>query len=184
MALPAAKARKHELRLRARSDARTGDAQALHALLLELRELRNCSVIACYAALADEVSIDAVIRALATRDVAAVFPRVDGGDLIFHRVALDQLEPGAHGLREPRAGSSDVGASTIDAFLVPGLLFGRAGERLGRGGGHYDRALAGARPDAPRIGLCYAHRLVSELPVEEWDVSMDVIVTDREVHRP
>jgi 5-formyltetrahydrofolate cyclo-ligase len=76
-----------------------------------------------------------------------------------------------------------VSVAEVDVFLVPGLLFDRAGHRLGRGGGHYDRLLRGARRTALRAGICYAERLVAEVPAEERDVSMDVIVTESEVLR-
>ena len=72
----------------------------------------------------------------------------------------------------------------VDLFVVPGLLFDRAGRRLGRGGGHLDRLLGRARKDAARVGLCYAQRVVQELPAAPWDVAMHVVVTDREVIRP
>ena len=50
-------------------------------------------------------------------------------------------------------------------------------------GGHYDRLLQRSRPDALRIGLCFASYLVGEVPVAEWDVPMHLIVTEDEVIR-
>jgi len=68
--------------------------------------------------------------------------------------------------------------SKIDVFLVPGLAFDRAGRRLGRGGGHYDKALAEAR--GLKIGLAGSHQISNEaLPEESHDVRMDAVVTER-----
>ena len=72
----------------------------------------------------------------------------------------------------------------MDVFLVPGLLFDRAGRRLGRGGGHFDRLLARACPGALRVGVCVAERVVDELPEGPWDVRMHRIVTEHETLRP
>ncbi len=66
----------------------------------------------------------------------------------------------------------------IDVFLVPGLAFDRSGRRLGRGGGHYDRALA----DAPgwKIGLAGSYQISNEdLPEEDHDIRMDAIGTEQ-----
>jgi 5-formyltetrahydrofolate cyclo-ligase len=81
---------------------------------------------------------------------------------------------------EPAPGARAVRADLVDVFVVPGLLFDRAGRRLGRGGGHFDRLLACARPDALRVGVCPAERLVDELPEDPWDVRMHRVVTEHE----
>jgi 5-formyltetrahydrofolate cyclo-ligase len=66
-------------------------------------------------------------------------------------------------------------------ILVPGRAFDRAGTRLGRGGGAYDRILAGLQ--APKIGVAFACQLVENLPREPHDVPMDAVVTSREIIR-
>ena len=70
----------------------------------------------------------------------------------------------------------------IDVAIVPGLGFTAAGERLGQGGGWYDRVLASLRPDAVIVGVCFDEQVVDELPVEAHDVRCHVVVTDRAVH--
>lgn len=65
-----------------------------------------------------------------------------------------------------------------DVVLVPGLAFTASGERLGQGGGWYDRFLLGVRPDCTTIGVCFREQLVAELPVEPHDIRLDVVVTD------
>ena len=68
--------------------------------------------------------------------------------------------------------------SDIDLFLVPGLAFDRMGRRLGRGGGHYDRALAKAR--GLKVGLAGSYQIWSEdLPEEAHDIRMDAVSTER-----
>jgi 5-formyltetrahydrofolate cyclo-ligase len=65
-----------------------------------------------------------------------------------------------------------------DLVLVPGLAFSRDGHRLGRGGGFYDRLLAGRARDAAKIGVGFASQLREDVPRAEHDVILDAVVTD------
>jgi 5-formyltetrahydrofolate cyclo-ligase len=78
---------------------------------------------------------------------------------------------------------ADVEPSWPDVVIVPGLAFTTAGDRLGQGGGWYDRFLSKVRPDCTTIGVCFAEQIVDALPVEAHDVSMDHVVSDRGVLR-
>lgn len=82
------------------------------------------------------------------------------------------LTPGAAVLPE-----HDPDPATVDVVVVPGLAFTRRGDRLGQGGGWYDRFLAGLRPDAVTIGVGFREQLVDHLPVEPHDVRLHQIVT-------
>jgi 5-formyltetrahydrofolate cyclo-ligase len=163
-------ARKAELRAQARrirAGDRTAATESATRRLIELPELAGARTIALYSAIGDEVRLEAFAAWCRARGARTVQP-VQAG------VALEMVLDG---------GDERVAVSEIDAFVVPGLLFDRACRRLGRGGGHYDRLLAGARADASLIGICYAERVVDELPEEPWDVAMDVVVTDAFVLR-
>ena len=81
------------------------------------------------------------------------------------------------------APEADVGTTWPDVVIVPGLAFTAAGDRLGQGGGWYDRFLSVARPDCVAIGVCFNEQIVDALPTEPHDVTMDVVVTDRGVLR-
>lgn len=78
---------------------------------------------------------------------------------------------------------ADVDPTWPDAVIVPGLAFTAAGDRLGQGGGWYDRFLSEVRADCVSIGVCFVEQLVDALPVEPHDVTMDHVVTDRGVVR-
>jgi 5-formyltetrahydrofolate cyclo-ligase len=68
----------------------------------------------------------------------------------------------------------------VDAILVPALCFDARGFRIGYGGGYYDRLLP-SLPRARRIGVCYDHELLGELPVTRGDESVHAVVTDARV---
>jgi 5-formyltetrahydrofolate cyclo-ligase len=75
----------------------------------------------------------------------------------------------------PRLGAAAVG--TADVVIVPALAVSRDGQRLGRGGGYYDRALLLARPDAVVVAVVFDEELVDELPTEAHDRRVAVVVT-------
>ncbi len=72
----------------------------------------------------------------------------------------------------------DVDASWPDVVVVPGLAFTHGGDRLGQGGGWYDRFLLAIRDDCTTVGVCFAEQIVDTLPTEPHDVPLDHVVTD------
>ena len=71
-----------------------------------------------------------------------------------------------------------VNPEDLDMVLIPGIAFDRHGNRLGFGKGYYDRYLKTTPPQ--RVGIAYSFQVSSEeLAVEEWDESVDWIVTER-----
>lgn len=83
------------------------------------------------------------------------------------------LEPGPHGHLQPPADAEEV---TPDVAFVPLLAFTADGERLGQGGGHYDRWLE-ANPSAVPIGLAWDCQLTETLPLESHDRHLRAVVT-------
>ena len=71
-----------------------------------------------------------------------------------------------------------VSNGAIDCILVPGLAFDKAGNRLGRGLGLYDRFLGKLAPGVAKIGLAYAFQIVPAVPTEECDQRLDLVLTD------
>jgi len=71
-----------------------------------------------------------------------------------------------------------------DAVLVPLVGFDPCGFRLGYGGGYFDRTLAAARPRPYAIGLGYEDSVLPTIFPQPHDIPMDLIVTDRGIHRP
>lgn len=87
----------------------------------------------------------------------------------------EDCRPGRFGIPEPAPELPAVPPDALDLVLVPGVAFDTAGRRLGRGGGFYDRLLAGHR--GVRVGACFGPQFVAELPAEPHDVGMSYLVT-------
>ena len=132
--------------------------------------------VALYCALPDEPATDEVLaRWASTRRV--VLPRVEGDAMRFYACRPDALVFGAFGILEPQ-GERPCPAGEIDLVVCPGVAFTADGRRLGRGRGYYDRYLGDPAFRGFRVGVCYAHQLVDDLPVEPHDVFMDYVITN------
>lgn len=110
---------------------------------------------------------------------AVAVPAWDRDARTYFWAALDPdapLESGPLGIPQP-AVPRRVAPDAIDLFLVPGVLFDRAGTRLGHGAGHLDRLLAPRRPDATVLGLARPWQIVAEtLPREPHDAAVDRVL--------
>ena len=89
----------------------------------------------------------------------------------------DDLRPGVFGIPEPLDTCPVVGKGEIDLILVPALCYDLSCQRLGQGGGYYDRYLAdyGGRT----VGLCRERLLQEKLPVEAHDRAVDLVLTEK-----
>jgi 5-formyltetrahydrofolate cyclo-ligase len=152
--------------------------------VLALAEFERADRVAAYVALDDEVPTDAVVDAVLARGRALLLPRVVGDRLEFAAIAdRAQLRPGGHGVLEPLAACAATALTASDLVLVPGLAFDRGGRRLGRGGGHYDRAFAAARVQPFRVGIAFSFQLVASVPAGRLDRPVDAIATEAEFVR-
>ena len=143
-------------------------AAALQVALADL--LRTSTRVAAYISVGTEPSTRELLRPGWLLPVL-----LPGGDLDW--IAYDgRLAPAARGLVEPVGDRLGVGAvTTCDLVLVPALAVDRRGHRLGRGGGSYDRALAGA--PGLTVALLHDGELVDQVPVEPHDIAVRAAVT-------
>ncbi|MBE6378750.1 MAG: 5-formyltetrahydrofolate cyclo-ligase [Lentisphaerae bacterium] len=139
-------------------------------------------------------TVAAFIRLGAEPDLSALFcgkqlllPRFNSDSGVYEMVAAEDLKrdllPGKFGIPEPLPTLPAVDSSFLASqvlFLVPAVACDRFGNRLGRGGGFYDRLLSGVK--VPPVAVIYSCQLSeTPLPGTEHDVSMGWVVTEREV---
>lgn len=91
------------------------------------------------------------------------------------------MDANQYGILQPRKASSALDADAMDIIFTPLVGWDTAGNRLGMGGGYYDRALAEA-PDTLKVGLAHHCQQVSGLEPATWDVAMDYIATDTNLY--
>ena len=147
--------------------------------------VRSARRVALYAALPDEVPSRPLFDALIALGKPCLFPRAQEAHALgFARVAdWNELRPGRYGVLEPPAQAAVIRPEAGDLVLVPGVAFDRAGVRLGRGLGFYDRAFPASAPSAPLlIGVAYQIQLVDALPRVETDRRVDAVITELGLH--
>lgn len=159
------------------------------SLLETLPELRDAQHLLLFRSLPSEIDTGALLAGALARGREVWCPRIEGPAVSFRRVREGiSWRVGVFGTLEPDA-TEALPAAGFPAgravVVVPGVAFSPRGDRLGRGGGHYDRAL-GSPPllgSARSIGFAFDLQIVDEIPVEPHDVRVDVVVTEKRILR-
>ncbi|MDP8237374.1 MAG: 5-formyltetrahydrofolate cyclo-ligase [Candidatus Erginobacter occultus] len=152
-------------------------------------EYRTAASVFCYLDHGHEVETSEIIAAALREGKRVAVPLVETGGEGIRAVAIRDLEkdlaPGFRGIREPvdRSGTG-VDPRELDLAVVPGTAFDLSGNRLGRGGGHYDKFLPRFRDGAARIGLAFECQIMERIVGETHDVKMDAVITEDRVVVP
>jgi 5-formyltetrahydrofolate cyclo-ligase len=165
-------------RSRFSADARTAAGRGIRDALLSRPELQMAGTVAVYYSVGTEPDTRGLVYGLWKRGTYVLLPllRADGELDWASYEGPDSLVAAPRGLLEPREAPRGVTAvSRADAVLVPALAVDRAGNRLGRGGGSFDRALARVGPLIPVIALLYDDELVDRLPSQAHDVPVRAV---------
>ncbi len=128
-----------------------------------------------YLPLPDEIDVTPVRDRV--RRTFAVTRTPPSGPLTLHSVDAPR-EQHRFGFEQPVANAPPVDPSTVAVVLTPGLAFGPDGERLGRGGGYYDRFLLTVPDSAARVGVTVAALVVDGVPTDSFDVPMTHLSTE------
>lgn len=151
-------------------------AEKAFARLEETAAFILAEKILMYHSLPDELSTRAFLKKWCMLK-KFYLPRVNGVDLDILPYDETRLELGSFHIEEP-TGSETVDADEIELVVVPAVAYDRKGNRLGRGKGFYDRLLKSSR--ATKIGIAYDFQIVEEIPVEDHDVPVDLVITPGE----
>ena len=156
--------------------------------LFGLPQFKTAKVIMFYVARDKEVRTEEMIKESLRmgKTVAVPITRVKERNLVPSLLTDYDLElsPGTYQIPEPKEEYiRPVSPQEIDLVIVPGVAFDHRGSRLGFGEGFYDNFLKAVSPKTTRIGLAFQLQMVEELPSEEKDERVDMIITEEEVPR-
>ena len=160
-------------------DDRREAGRLIRDALLSRPELQMAGTVAAYYSVGAEPDTRGLVYALWKRGTYVLLPLLQpDGDLDWASYeGPDSLIPGPRGLQEPKENPRGPDAiARADVVLAPALAVDRAGNRLGRGGGSYDRALARVGPLIPVIALLYDAELLGRLPAEPHDTPVRAAV--------
>ena len=135
-----------------------------------------------------EVRTDGIVADALKLGKRVYVPKVLGREMEFYQIrSLDECGPGYRGLPEPPLEAEQYALEGEDCgdkvlMILPGLAFDRAGNRLGYGGGFYDRYLA-AHPDLFTAAVAFEFQLFDQVPREETDILPRCLITEKQIYR-
>ena len=174
-------------------------ALAVKSLLLAEPVIQEAATLTVYAATDGEVDVSDVARWAQEAGKRVFFPVMREDEAAQPPLCIAFVEwlpdtpwaKGAFDIPEP-AGGKEISIEDCDAALVPGVAFGKDGNRVGRGKGYYDKALAflaeGSRPRPPVLfGICHDFQITdalqhSPLAAKDRDIPMDAVVSPAGIH--
>ena len=148
--------------------------------LFSLPEFRAAPRVLFFASFQSEVDTHHMIRRSLAEGKHVVLPKVRGKELDLIEIAsFDRdVAPGAWGIPEPETGTP-VTLKDIDLIIVPGSVFDERGNRVGYGGGFYDRLLPAYH--GPTVALAFELQIVAAVPADPHDVPVRKIVTEKRI---
>ena len=157
------------------ADRARGMNEMLAARVLAFPWIADARTVYLYASVRGEADTWGLLEYFLSAGIRAALPRVEGREMSFFYVERSEdLEPGAYGIPEPRAGC-------VRADEVKAVAFSPDGGRLGYGGGFYDRFLA-REPEHFTVGLGYGFQILEHMKTEPFDISMDLVATPEQVY--
>jgi len=157
--------------------------ESIKRRLIALPEFIKARTILFYASFRSEVGTLQLLQNSLLNNKTVVLPKVDvqyDGLKLYEMRTMEDLAPGCYGILEPPANEDrSMHAADIDLMIIPGVAFDEHFNRMGYGNGFYDRLLSHKK--APAIALAYEEQIVAHIPVDEHDVKMDKIITDKRI---
>ena len=164
----------------------TAKSSLIAAGLYNLQAYRDAGAVMFFITFGTEVDTRPMVEETIKRGKLALAPKAlpETRELIPSRV-LDwdsDLVPGAYNIPEPGEDTlRPVKPETIDLLIVPGVAFDLKGNRLGYGGGYYDRFFPLLKKQTPLVAMVFDLQILPEIPVDEWDRRVDIIITEKRV---
>ncbi len=168
----------------ARAESVGTRSQAICARLLAYDIANRASVVLAHAPSPPEADIRFAVRAWITGGKTVCLPRIDWDARTMAPAVvtdLDNLVTKRHGILEPPDDAPTVGVEDLDLILVPGVAFDEKCNRLGRGGGFYDRFLATVPARVKTVGVAFEAQVIPCVPMDRHDRALDAVVTESRV---
>lgn len=165
------------------ADFRQSAAIAAASILASDARFIRSHHVACYLASREEFDCEPIIKLIRQTQKNCYLPALKDKHLEFKHYNLnDPLRLNHYKILEPES-SQVIPTPELDIVLVPLVGFDPQGNRLGMGGGFYDRTFAFLRENQTHkpllIGLAYESQQLPELPPDPWDVRLDAVLTEK-----
>lgn len=172
-------------------DEKKAKERSIEKKLFELEEFKKSESILLYASFRSEVDTMNYLQDVIHLNKKLILPLVDHDNRrlnLFEVKDVSELIPGYMGIQEPGIlKDREVSLTGIDLVVIPGTGFDTNGNRLGYGGGYYDRLLSYESKMLSKaehiitIALAFEEQIGDKIPAEPHDIRVDIIITDKRV---
>ncbi len=160
-----------------RSDKISAD-RSIFTYFINSRYFSDFGMFLCYVSFRSEADTHEIIRFLLNNKKRVAVPVCEDKQMRFFEIrSLSDLQPGRFGILIPKPDDADIVTDFSNALcLVPALAFDYNGNRLGYGGGYYDRFLSENKIQT--LGFAYGNCLCRHIPSEDFDVKISTVLTE------
>lgn len=145
--------------------------------------------IMCFVSFGSEISTHELIKGWLKQGKKVSVPcleKLPDGKRIMHAVLINSFSDlktkGSYGILEPELNrSAIIEPCKMEVVIVPGSVFDIRRNRIGYGGGFYDRFLIKTSAHCKKIGICYDFQVQKDIPHEAHDVPLDLIITEKRI---
>lgn len=175
------------LRAALSEEQRSIKSQTIQDIVSNTQDFQEAQTVMLFLNFRDEVETTGLAQKVLELGKRLVLPRCAPKGILIPALIRDlraDIEPGTWGIREPkRENLHQVNPLDVDCVFVPGAAFDEQGNRLGYGGGYYDRFFERLMATTPKIALAFACQVVSKIPVEPFDKKVDMLITEEGITR-
>lgn len=151
--------------------------------LITVPEFKRADRIYTYVSMDNEIDTIMLIDYSLSLEKRVFVPRVSGKNMEFYEISdISELSPGYMGIYEPDINGKEPDYSRTGFMCMPGLAFDKSYNRIGYGGGFYDRYLS-VENKLYKAALAYEAQLLESIPAQDGDVRPDMIVTEESIYR-
>jgi 5-formyltetrahydrofolate cyclo-ligase len=168
---------------RQKKDKRLENSRKIRKKLFAMQEFKESKVILFYASFGGEVETFEMMKLAKKIGKIILLPKIDSVRKkiipVLIRFIRKDLKKGVYGIKEPKETTLTISLKDIDMVVVPGVAFDKRNNRLGRGGGYYDRFIKRLSAHTTTVGLAFDFQLLSTLPhTEKHDARMHYVLTN------
>lgn len=164
-------------------------AERAHDLLVHSEIFIKSKHIACYIPMKNEFDTHPIIQAIWSANKDCYLPVLSKDQKKFLYFVQYQKNDVLHlnvlSVMEPDINQEHIEKENLELILMPLVAFDRQGGRIGTGGGYYDRTFSFLKNKLSLkpflMGVAFACQEVKIIPIDEWDIALDGVVTEKEI---
>lgn len=135
-----------------------------------------------YIGFGSEINTKVIIEDALKKGKEVYVPKVKGKEMLLIKIdSLENLVTSSYGILEPIGDNNNFDVDKLDLLVMPGVAFDNSGNRIGYGGGYYDRFLEKNKTNAEKIVLAYEFQILNSINNEKHDVKVDKIITEERI---